>query len=223
MEDVNIAENGIVNDTITPKGRLVYYINRTLTNPESLNSNPFWLPVNAFFPSGFSFVVEWLPVNILDFKGYLIRINGGTEFEFSVRLDDPVEATDTFTKDLLLRIPGFLNAVRIPLSSDDIPDTNELWQYGLSRNESHVSFWFNCNESSVVAIRSGERAEFLISDNSTLEIGNANGVYPFYVSTNFCIVILILLYDPPACYHTIVAICHVNELGHNSFAVPGCE
>jgi len=191
LEDVNIAENAIANNTITPEGRLVYYINRTLTNPESLFNNPFWLPVNTFFPTGFSFVVEWLPVNILDFLGYLIRINSGTEFEFSVRLIDPAEASDTLTKILVLRIPGFSNPVRIPLSSDDIPDTNELWQYGLSRNESHVSFWFKCTESSVVTISSGKRGEFLIFDNSTLEIGNANGIHPFYVSTNFSIVMLV--------------------------------
>ena len=226
--DIRIADNGVLTDRVTPTGRIIYYVNRTLTNPENLKDNTFWGPIDALIGSGFSFVVEWLPVNIIDFMGYVVRINGGTNLEFSVRLTDPTEATDAVMKVLVLRIPGSSTPVRIRLTPNDIPDTNELWQYGLSANRSHVSFWFNCSQSSVVADRSVQQAAFFILDNSTLEIGNPNGIYPFYVSLycyicqtlNHCVTYLHII---SVHLFNTVGICNVYEFRHNSFAVSRCE
>jgi len=187
LEEVEIAQRGILTDRTTPNGSPVYYINTTLTNPNILNDDGFWTPINIFIADGFSFIVEWLPENIVDFMGYVIRINSGTDVEFSVRLTDPTEAEDRLRKDLLVRIPGDPNAVRIKLSPDHIPVNGELWQYGVSGNSSHISYWFNCTEGSTVATVENA-AIFFVGDNSTLEIGNE--VYPFYVSITLAVAIV---------------------------------
>ena len=175
LDEVSIEDNGFLINRTASDGRPIYLVNQTITGPaNSVN----WTPISAFIENGFGFIFEWLPFTPEHFTGQLIAINRGMDNEFSIRIEDSPETTDTVVEQrMIINIPEAAENVQFTLIGDAIVNRGALWQYGVTYDGRVFRFFFNCTAE----IATGERDPgFFITNTSIIELGDPSGA-PFLV------------------------------------------